>query len=165
MKRTELRRKTPLKRSAMSRGKAPSLRQTPLRKVNPERVARRHKAYNKVLSSDFHKQLRYQAFLRSGGRCECGECKEIRGGRSLYEGPAARVAAAFVPVPVWFTKRGAEPWQRFRSTDGEIHHVSYAMMGQENPDELRLVQWVWKACHERIENEHGTRRKYLSTGK
>lgn len=166
MKRTPLTRKTPLKRSAIGRGNAASLRRTPLRKANPKRMARRAKQYRQVLASDFHKRLRYAAFLRSRGLCECDACKETR---SLPERRNVGIGhgdsdRSFYPIPIWFTKRGAEPWQRFRSTDGEIHHVSYAMMGDENPDELRLVRWVWKTCHERIEAEHGTRRRYLASG-
>ncbi len=142
------------------------MRRTPLRKVNPKRQAKRLQAYRKVMASDFHKRLRYQAFLRSGGLCECESCTNLRAFRQIPDGLlTADALRAFMPIPVWFTKRGAEPWQRFRSTDGEIHHVSYAMMGDENPDELRLVRWVWKSCHERIEREHSTRRRYLATGK
>lgn len=150
----------------------------PLRKVNPQRQAKRLQAYRKVMASDFHKQLRYAAFLRSGGLCECERCVAIRKRNTTAFGipegawikPAGGMWAsdevtAHSEIPVWFTKRGGEPWQRFRSKDGDTHHTSYKHFGDENPDELRLVQWVWRDCHKRIESEHNTRRRYLATGK
>ena len=134
-------------------------------KPNRRRQARRAQHYRQVLTSDFHKKLRYDAFMRSGGLCECAECAKIRKEpypRLLEE--TARIRHAWTPIPVWFTKRGGEPWRRFRSTDGETHHDSYKFFGDENPAELELVRWVWKVCHQRIEAEFGTRRLFL-TGK
>lgn len=143
------------------------LRRTALRKRNVERLARRAKEYRAVMASDFHKQLRYAAYLRSGGLCECKRCVELRS--PTYQAMTAEgwneQLHAETLIPVWFTAKGSEPWQRFRSTDGDTHHTSYKYFGQENPDELRLVQWVWKDCHKRIEAEHGTRRRYLASGK
>ena len=144
-------------------------RRTALAKRNVQRAAKRTKVYRTVIASDFHKQLRYTAFLRSGGLCECESCALIRRqtgeDRRLHRPDTlyapALVEMAFASIPVWFTKRGAEPWQRFRSTDGELHHTSYRHFGAENLDELRLVQWVWRDCHQRIEAEHGTRRTFL----
>lgn len=141
-------------------------RKTALAKRNVQRAARRLRKYKAVLASDFHKKLRYDASLRSGGLCECEQCVGMRDGlRVLFvDIGTPAYEKAWTDIPVWFTKRGKEPWQRFRSKDGELHHVSYAKLGQENPDELRLVRWVWKSCHARIEAEHGTRRRYLTAG-
>ncbi len=136
-------------------------RRTALVKRNVQRAAKRAKAYRTVIASDFHKQLRYAAFLRSGGFCECPRCAPYRTAPLDDRWLVADVERACTPIPVWFTKRGAEPWQRFRSTDGELHHTSYKHFGAENLGELRLVQWCWKSCHQRIEAEHGTRRTYL----
>ena len=164
----------PLPRSWLKRG----TKAIPRR--NEKRIARKNVAYRKVIASDFHKKLRYDAYLRSGGLCECAECVKIRKVmttayvRGIGETdtlaalahyprtwPADRVKLAFTEIPVWLTRKGGEPWQRFRSKDGELHHNSYALFGDENPDELRLVRFVWKECHRRIEAEHHTRRRYL----
>ena len=142
----------------------------PIPARNEARIRRKAKAYAKVIASDFHKRLRYDAYLRSGGLCECAECREIRGtSLAAFAGGAAivldwsaeRIALAFAEIPVWLTKKGGEPWRRFRSTDGEVHHTSYHLFGEENPAELELVQWTWDGCHHRIEAEHHTRRRFL----
>lgn len=165
MKRTPLKRGTPLRTTkGLTRSSGP-LRKTKMRALNATRQAKRAKQYRTVIASDFHKRLRYAAFERSGGLCECAQCKDIRQGTAIHAGPVVEVAQAFVPIPCWFTVRGKKPWQRFRSNDGELHHTSYRLYGDENPDELRLVQWVWKDCHRRIEAEHGTRRRFLSHSK
>ena len=148
----------------LQKSRKPLRRGSAMPRQNAQRAARRAKAYRKVLASDFHKQLRYAAFLRSGGLCECDVCATIREGSEIYDGPINDVARAVLPIPVWFAKRGKEPWQRFRSMDGELHHLSYKYLGDENPDELRLVQWVWKDCHKRLEAEHNTRRRYMKAG-
>lgn len=128
--------------------------------VNVRRQTRRRANYRKVLASDFHKRLRYRVWERSGGLCECSECSAIRGGE--HEGHSfERVAAAHRSIEVWFTKAGGEPWKRFRCSEAETHHVSYALFGDENDDELRLVLFVWKECHRRIEATFGTRRRFL----
>lgn len=124
---------------------------TQVKRRNETRIARKAKAYRKVLASDFHKQLRYLAFQRSGDVCECDECRDgVRNRGKIPEG-----------IPVWFTKGGGAPWKRLRSKDGELHHTSYHFFGDENPAELQHVRWVWKECHQRIESEHGTRRRFL----
>lgn len=158
------RQRKPLKaKSWMKRGTKP----LPAR--NAKKAAKKQASYRKVLASPFHKQLRYRAFERSQNLCECEDCVLIRGnkGDRLYGEviTADRRRRAFTEIPVWFTKGSGEPWRRFRSDDGELHHVSYQMFGDENPDELRLVRWVWLACHHRIEAEQGTRRRFLKGGK
>lgn len=168
------------RRRAIARAKGKPRRAIP--KVNVRATKRRNLNYRKVISSDFHKQLRYQAYLRSKGLCECAECRGIRkevttayvrgiGEPELtalaqYAVPAAkwsieRIAHAFEEIPVWFTKKGGEPWRRFRSDRGEVHHTSYAYFGQENPAELSKLEFTWDDCHQRIEAEHGTRRRFL----
>ena len=169
----------PLARKAFWKsGKGQLVRRTAMARQNVRQAARRAKAYRKVLASDFHKQLRYAAFLRSGGLCECEQCVGIRKRNATAFGipegawikPAGGMWAsdevtAHSEIPCWFTKCGKEPWQRFRSTDGELHHTSYKYLGKENPDELRLVQWVWRDCHKRIEAKYSTRRRYLQGSK
>lgn len=151
-------------------GKGQLRRKTVLAKRNVQKAARRAKAYRTVIGSDFHKQLRYAAFLRSGGLCECAECVAIRvpnarvPGGSLEE-QRARLERAFTPIPVWFTKTGGEPWRRFRSKHGQLNHLSYKFFGQENPAETEHVEFIWDACHERYESEHSTRRTYLRGSK
>lgn len=135
-----------------------------VRERNEKRIARKAKAYAAVIRSAFHKLLRYLAFQRSGGLCECDQCVAIRQGFVAFEGVVftdQRIAHAFTPIPCWFTKGGSEPHLRFRSTDGELHHGSYKFFGEENLAELAFVQWTWKSCHQRIEAEHGTRRRFL----
>lgn len=143
----------------------------PIPQVNVRATSRRGVRYRQVISSAFHKELRYRAFVRSGGLCECEECVQIRATnaaafvhRHLRPGTAwtlERITRAFTQIPVWFTKKGSEPWMRFRSNDGETHHTSYHLFGEENFAELELVQWTWESCHHRIEAEHGTRRRFL----
>ncbi len=143
------------------------LRRTAMKQRNVERRARRAKQYRAVLVSDFHKQLRYAAYLRAGGLCECDRCVALRSPTHqamTAEGFSEQLQAA-TPIPVWFTVKGSDPWRRFRSSDGEIHHDSYKHFGKENPDELRLLRWVWKTCHQRIEAEHNTRRHWLAGDK
>lgn len=149
----------PLKRSALPRNRKP------IKQRNEKRIAKKAASYRKVIASDFHKRLRYAAYLRSGGACECTQCVAIRAGRTRLVGDAEDVQGAYGRIPVWFTKSGAEPHKRFRSDAGEIHHMSYKFFGDENLDELALVRWVWKSCHQRIESEHGTRRRFLKGAK
>lgn len=152
------------KARAIAKARAkPRVARTPVKQRNERAIARRHANYRSVIASDFNKQLRYKTFVRSGGLCECDECVAIRTDPSerLVMFPE-RIALAFAEIPVWFTKKGGEPWRRFRSNDGELHHLNYKYFGDENPDELRFVRWVWTSCHQRIEAEHGTRRRYLS---
>lgn len=145
---------------------------------NEKRIARKAKAYRTVLASDFHKRLRYEAFLRSRGYCECEQCvgwrkrntvdwvvfpdevaKPTWGTVEWYERELAHST-----IPVWFTNKGGESHRRFRSTDGELHHRDYAMFATENPAEIEHVLWVHKVCHQRLEAKHSTRRRFL-TGK
>jgi hypothetical protein len=139
----------------------------PVPQFNHARIARKAKAYAAVIRSKFHKLLRYLAFQRSGGYCECEECVAVREGRFVPPHPLAilanaeRIAQAFTVIPCWFTKGGSEPHLRFRSKDGELHHDSYKLFGEENLAELAFVQWTWKSCHQRIEGEHQTRRRFL----
>lgn len=142
----------------------------PIPKVNVRATKRRNLNYRTVIGSDFHRQIRYAAFLRSGGRCECSACTALRAPDSMLvvwgSGSSARAQIreerdrAVTPIPVWFTKGGGEPWRRFRSRDGELHHDSYKFFGDENPAELEVVRWVWKSCHQRIEAERGSARRY-----
>lgn len=137
----------------------------PIPQRNEKRIARKAVAYRKVIASDFHKKIRYQAFFRSGGLCECSVCVKARVSLlTASEMTADQLLAwqrAITPIPVWFTRKGGEPWRRFRSDEGETHHTSYQLFGKENPAELELVEWQWDACHKRIEAEHGTRRRFL----
>lgn len=148
----------PLRRSAwLPRGKKP------IPRVNAQRQARRLAHYRAVIASPFHKQLRYLAWERSGGFCECDEC--VRQRTTVGSAPAAEWRAfdrAVTRIPVWFVNSGREVELRFRCTAAECHHTSYRYFGDENPDELRLVRFAWKECHRRIEAEHHTRRRYLT---
>ena len=152
----------PLKRTALQpRNSAP-------RKRNEGRIAKKAKHYRAVIGSDFNRRLRYRAYERSGGLCECDLCHDIRSltmSRAAVGADAGEIERAHTEIPCWFTRKGSEPHLRFRSKDGELHHESYAKFGDENPDELRLVRWVWKSCHQRIESEHGTRRRFLKGGR
>lgn len=164
MKRTPMTRKTPLKRSAIGRGKGPSLRRTPLRKVNAERMARRRKAYAERLRKPDWKELRYQAWQRSGGLCECGECQKWRRStRPASEMTADQLIAwheSVTPVEIWFVKSGKSPAERFRG--GSTHHLTYARLGHERIED---IQFCHKAHHDAIEAQHGYRRRYLASGK
>lgn len=169
----------PLSRKAFwQTKKGTGLRRVAMKQRNEARIAKRAKQYRTVLASDFHKQLRYRAWERAGGLCECARCVEIRKRNAVAFGveegawikPAGGMWAsdevtAHSVIPVWFTKRGGEPYKRFRSTEGEIHHTTYKYLGKENPDELRFVKWMRKTCHQRIEAEHNTRRLWLVGGK
>lgn len=169
VKRTPLRRKTPLRASAGLKAGSGGLRRSPLARTNPERQARRRKAYTKVIGSAFHKQLRYQAWERAGGYCECQTCVDVRT-RIIADGVFAPLgdwsvedgARAVNQVPVWFTSSEGNTWRRFRSKAGELHHLRYRLFGMSNAAELDDVIWVWKECHRRIEAEHGTRRRYFT---
>lgn len=105
--------------------------------------------------------MRYAAFLRSGGLCECAPCVAIRAGQ-VAGVSLERIAHAFAEIPVWFVNGGGEAWKRFRSTAGELHHKSYKYFGQENPAELEVVSWTWGVCHGAIESQHPTRRTTLA---
>ncbi len=149
----------PLKRTALK----PRTKKIPER--NEQRIAKRHAAYRKVIASDFHKMLRYTSYVRSGGFCECKVCVEWRKVAATAEtvrtSETSTLGIALTPIPVWFTKSGGPAYKRFRSTSGELHHDSYRYFGQENPEELHDVLWVWKSCHRRIEAQYGTRRRWL----
>ena len=75
---------------------------------------------------------------------------------------AEAITLAHRQINVWFTTGGGSVSARFRSTEGELHHDSYRYFSKENPEELHHVRWVHKSCHQRIEAEHGTRRRFLS---
>ena len=134
----------------------------PIPTVNRKATARRAKKYRTVLASDFHKRLRYDACQRSKGLCECDACRALR---LIHMTQDVRftpeMERAWTRIPVYFTNRGGEGYKRFRSKDGELHHDSYKFFGDENPAELQHVRWVHKSCHQRIESEHGTRRRFL----
>lgn len=151
----------------------------PIPQRNERRIARKNVSYRKVISSDFHKKLRYDRFLLAGGLCECDRCAAIRKAIVVEneftlswgfpdqkfadtKWTRGEVHAAFTPTPVWFTKRGGEPWRRFRSDAGEVHHDSYHYFGKENPEELKVVRWTWDAHHKEIEAKFGTRRRFLA---
>ena len=142
----------------------------PIKQRNEKRIAKKAANYRKVIASDFHKDLRYAAYRRSEGRCECERCVAIRtckpwDRRITSEWTLDEILLAYREIPVWFTKAGGPEHKRFRSTDGELHHDSYKFFGDENPAELQHVRWVWKSCHQRIEAEHGTRRRFLKGAK
>jgi hypothetical protein len=147
---------------------------TKVKARNEKRIARKAKAYRTVIASDFHKALRYAAYQRSGGLCECEQCVGHRRAKQPFPGLVwwadAEIALAYTEIPCWFVQGGGEPFRRFRSTEGELHHAGkkgrapYSLFGEENPAELELVQWVHTSCHQRLEREHSTRRRFL-TGK
>lgn len=149
---------------AKSKGKA----RKPVRQRNEARIKRKAASYRKVIASDFHKALRWFAYERSEARCECEQCVAIRRGVVVFGDlivNGERIAQAWAEIPIWFTKRGGQLHRRFRSTDGELHHDSYKFFSEENPAELQHVRWVWKSCHQRIEAQHGTRRRFLRGSK
>lgn len=142
----------------------------PIPQRNEKRIARKNVSYRKVIASDFHKKLRYERFLLAGGLCECDRCVKIRKMAPSYEEAILaalagytreQIEAAFTPPPVWFTRKGGEPWRRFRSDAGEVHHTSYRYFGKENPEELKVLRWTWDPHHKEIEAEFGTRRRFL----
>ena len=140
-------------------------------RVNARRQARRRLNYATVIRSDFHKRLRYLAWERSGGFCECVECwralGNIQAGRpkpGLTIRQLEAIVRAETRIHVWFVNSGRAVWHRFRCDTAEIHHMSYALFGDENPAELALVRFVWKECHQRIEAAHHTRRRFLKGG-
>lgn len=157
------------RQSAIDKAKGKPRTKIPQR--NEKRIAKRAKKYRAVIASAFHKQLRYKAWERSNGRCECDECREIRqkyhqqNEATRQQWTRERISFAFAIIPIWFTNTAGEPWRRFRSKDGELHHTDYLLFGDENPAELEHVQFTWKTCHQRIESEHGTRRRYLKGNK
>lgn len=134
---------------------------------NEKRIARKAANYRKVIASAFHKELRYVAYLRSHGYCECELCREIRNGEHSGTMPpnGDEIALAYTYIPCWFTKKGGKDFQRFRSKDGELHHLNYKYFGDENWEELDYVLFVRKSCHQRIESERGTRRRFLTLGR
>ncbi len=132
--------------------------------MNRRAVERRAKKYRTVIASPFNKLLRYRAYQRSGGFCECEMCHDIRSltmSRAAVGADAGEIERAHTEIPCWFTRKGSEPHLRFRSKDGELHHKSYRFFSEENPEELKHVLWIWKSCHARIESQHNTRRRYL----
>lgn len=131
-----------------------------VRERNEKRIARKAKAYRTVLASAFNRLLRYTAFVRGGGLCECPQCVGLRKGERASELTMDGVIA-WTPIEVWFNAGGRAPHYRFHSTEGELHHISYKYFGDENPDEINQVIFVHKGCHRRIESEHGTRRRFL----
>jgi hypothetical protein len=70
MKRTELKRRTPLKASKWGVSDKPP---KPIRKVNPERKATRQREYRKHLASAEYKHARKEAMWRAQDRCEYRE--------------------------------------------------------------------------------------------
>lgn len=138
----------------------------PVKQRNERRIKRKAVAYRKVIASDFHKQLRYKAWERSLGYCECERCVNNRATyrrRDAWNLAWRVQATPVVQIPIWFTKSGGEPWKRFRSTEGELHHLTYKFFGDENPAELEHVRWMWKSCHQRVEAQHDTRRRFLKS--
>ena len=86
MKRSELKRHTPIRRST-----------TPMREKNPERIARRRKGYKAFLSSAAWKRIRRETFEHDGYQCtaeiwwmtigthqRCLFVDETRTGRGLH---------------------------------------------------------------------------------
>ena len=119
-------------------------------------------AYAKRLRSTDWKELRYAAYLRSGGFCECAPCVRWR-----QECPPLLAAElwqarneALTPVDVWFVKSGKSPATRFRG--GSVHHLTYRRFGEER---LEDIQFMHKTHHAAIEASHGTRLRYLRSGK
>lgn len=164
--------------------KAKGKPRTKVKERNEKRIARKAASYRKVIASDFHRRLRYLAWERSHGTCECAECVKIRKmmmtayvrGFGEHDPVKAfalypttwtkeRVALAFAEIPIWFVKGGGAAWRRFRSDRGETHHTGYRLFGEENEAELELVQFTWDVCHQRIEAEHGSRRRFLKQGR
>ena len=161
---TEKRPRQWLRRSARAIQRSPirpSMKEIP--KANRKRIERKAKAYAAVIRSDFHKRLRYAAAEWACGLCQCDRCREVRRHAEQWDHHARETA--FTEIPVYFTATGGAAYKRFRSNDGELHHDSYKFFGDENPAEIQHVRWVWKSCHQRIESEHGTRRRFLKGGR
>lgn len=59
-----------MKRSAPLRRGKPLARRAPVKRVNPDRQAKRRKAYSKYLTSPIWKAKRQQALERAGHQCE-----------------------------------------------------------------------------------------------
>jgi|SRR6185437_2245470 len=145
---------------------------TKVKSINPRATKRRHERYTKLIRSDFNLRLRYAAWDRSNGLCECETCAYWRGADCLSllsivtdMAQEAEINAAFTPPAVWFTKGGTEPHKRFRSTEGQLHHLprGYTLTERESPEAIKHVRWMWKGCHERIESALGTRRRFLKS--
>lgn len=144
LKRSWWRKKTAsssLRRSWMKRG-AKSLRRTPMKKVNPARVAKKLKAYSARLRRKDWQELRRLAFERDAGLCQCPPC--IRG---RHFG----VPSAFEPIPIWFTKDG-------KIHGFDTHHATYARFGREA---LEDVLTMAPKHHRELEAEKGYRRQWL----
>lgn len=71
-----MRQRTPLQRRTRLENKKP------MRKANPERLARRRAKYEAAIRSPHWRELRKRAFARAGGVCECPD----RCGRPLGKG-------------------------------------------------------------------------------
>lgn len=147
----------PLKRTALKRSTKP------IAKRNERRIARKAKAYGKLIRSDFNLWLRYAAWNRSNGYCECEQCVAHRKAYGLAWWAKEDAERAQAKPAVWFTKGGTLPYKRFRSTAGQLHHLprGYSLTERESPEAINYVRWMHTACHQRIEAEHGTRRRFL----
>lgn len=166
MKRSELKRKAPMKR-----GTKRLATRTPMKKRNEARIAKLAKLYAARLRRADWKLLRYQAWERSKGLCECEMCRETRkkAMRAYVENigevthtaglPIEQVDEAFAPVEIHFTSGGGAPHLRFRG--GSLHHLTYARLGSER---LEDVQFMHKHHHAAVEAQYGTRRRYLNGG-
>lgn len=161
MKRTELKRKTPLrsssltlselraergaplKRSSLKRGTS-TLKRSPLKAVNPERMKRRMKEYRARLAKADWQLLRRQAFDRDMGLCWCPLCAE---GRKYGE------AFAFEPIEIWFDQKG-------KAHGFHTHHVTYTRFGNELLEDLLTMR---PDHHQALESQRGYRRRFLLT--
>jgi hypothetical protein len=169
MKRSSLRRNGWLRadpartRAWHQRSRKALVRHVPLRDRNPERIARKRKAYAARLRKSDWKLLKYLAYQRSNGLCECETCAYARklgerfARRATTRAEYVQYEASQIPVAVWFVKGGGAIHLRMRG--GSLHHVTYARFGSERLEDVRFMH---VAHHAAVEREHGTRRRYLA---
>ena len=127
-----IQRRTWLKRSAK-----------PIPQRNVKRQARRLKEYRKHLGSPYWFAMRYAAFKRDGGLCQCPDCIEYR--------KVPECDADETTVVCWFDIRG-------RVHGFETHHTTYARFGRER---LSDVLTTIPSHHRKLEALSGKRAKFL----
>lgn len=139
---------------------------TKMKAINPRATKRRHDRYMKLIRSDFNLRLRYERYVIANGYCECEPCAGWRHhtqSHVLTAWSESEMQLAWRKPEVWFTKGGSAPHKRFRSTEGQLHHLprGYTLTERESPDAINYVRWMHKVCHARIEAENPTRRRFL----
>ena len=139
----------PRRRRWISRNTKPIARRSwlkrslkPIPQVNVARLARRVKVYQAHMASVYWFALRYAAFKRDGGLCQCPDCITFRkDGGSPEE----------TRVECWFDTRG-------KVHGFDTHHTTYARFGHELlSDVLTMIH----AHHRKVEREKGFRKHWL----